>query len=439
VRSLALAAVLVAGISRAAAAADPEERITLEDAVERAVLHGPSVEVAGGIPRVAEAERVAARAVLPEGLELDAGAATDLAGTGELRVDAALSVDLGGVARRARRVAVAAAALGAARAEASHLAVDVAAHAARAWVVLLHAERRAAVAADRVAAARTLGAAVERRLAHGDVSELERLEAALELAGAESEAALADAEVVGAAETLSALTGAAGTALRAAAPAAAPGAPFAKSVTELRVEALAAEALAKRADLQALRHAAEAAGARARLARSGAEPWPRLGVGVALDRLVLEPSAFRGDAALAASLGGAVDTGVLVGVKLVFPLAAGAPGRDAEVALAEARLLSARAALLGASIEAEVRAAYARAVAGERAAAAMATAGDAAARALALLTKAYDAGEIGVLELLAAKDRVFATRARAADAEAARLTTRIDLAAATGSTLREER
>jgi outer membrane protein TolC len=423
-----VSSVLAAGRARA------EESLPLDAAVREALAAGPAAAAARAAPRVAAAERAAAALAFPDGLELSLGGASDVLTSrdGEYALDAAIAADLGAPFRRGRRVAAADALVASARAEADRALLEHAARAARAWVALLRADRLRTIARERAAATAALASAVDARFAKGDASELEQLEAALDVARTAAQGALADGAVAAAAEELAALLGrTSGAELRAGPAPAVPALPA-------DADALLAAAVAARPDLAAIARAADAARARARLARSGAVPWPRLELGVSATRSVLEPTAFAGDPVLAGDLGTARDTGVLLGVRLAVPLAwTGGPGNAARLALAEAALADARLAAATRAARAEIAAAFARAAASERAAASLSTAESAATRALDLLGKAYSGGEVGVIDLLVAKDRVFATRESLAAAEAERLGARIDLALALGRTFPE--
>jgi outer membrane protein, heavy metal efflux system len=361
---LALVAAATVGAARA------EEPLTLGVAVERALARNADV-------RAAEAEAGAARARL-EGASVLLAANPELSGaagsrdgdagrTVEYEVALSQRVELGG--QRDARIAAARAALGAAEARVAATRTRVAADVRELLGSAAAASLRAEIAAEAQQLADQAANAAEKRFQAGDVARLEVNSARLERGRATRTALEADQERLAAVAELELVLG--------AEPGTSPEIAFRlegeRPATERSLEELVREALASRRDVAAARLDVAAAAAEASLATRSVVPTPALGVSIAREE---RASVVRGT------------------LSIELPLFARNQG---ERGVASARVQQARVAL--AALERRAAQEVRLALEGVRAARRMLDAFDPGATAalaenLALVTKAYEAGQV---------------------------------------------
>jgi cobalt-zinc-cadmium efflux system outer membrane protein len=403
-RELAVLSVLATGATAGGARAG--EPLTLGGAVERALARSAEVNAAAAEVRAAEGRLEGASALLAANPELS-GAAGSRRGPAERSAEweVALSqrLEIGG--QRGARVAAARAALAAAEARLGAARARVAAEVREALGRAAAARLRADVAAEARRLAEQAASAAERRFQAGDVARIEVNGARVERGRAARAAIQADEERRAALADLELALG--------AEPGASPEVAFTLeregSGAEPDPDELVRAALATRLDLAAARLDVAAAEAEARLAARSAVPSPALGVSVAREE------------------GADVVLGTL---SIELPVFA---RNRAERAGASARLDAARGAL--ASLErraaGEVRLALERVRAARRMLDTLDPATVAAlAEDVALVTKAYEAGQIELVrQQLLRREALEARRERIDALEALdRAEARLDLA-----------
>lgn len=362
-------AALVACDARAAGA---DGALTLPVAVERALAQNADVRAAEAEVRAARARLDGAAAPMAYNPELSGAAGArdgDAGRTAEYEVALSQRIELGG--QRGARVAAARAALGAAEARLaaarSRIATEVRELLGRAAAAALRVE----VAAEAERLAGDAARAAEERFRAGDAARIEVSGARVERGRATRAAVQAEQERLAALAELELVLG--------AEPGAAGGIAFGlegpgtASAADADADALVREALAARRDLAAARLDVEAATAEERLAGRAAVPTPALGVSVAREE----------------------GADVVLGT-LSFELPLFQRNR-AERGAASARAQQARIAL--AALERRAAQEVRRAIEGVRAARRSLDAFDpettaALAENLALVTRAYQAGEL---------------------------------------------
>ena len=360
-------AALVACDARAAGA---DGALTLPVAVERALAQNADVRAAEAEVRAARARLDGAAAPMAYNPELSGAAGArdgDAGRTAEYEVALSQRIELGG--QRGARVAAARAALGAAEARLaaarSRIATEVRELLGRAAAAALRVE----VAAEAERLAGDAARAAEERFRAGDAARIEVSGARVERGRATRAAVQAEQERLAALAELELVLG--------AEPGAAGGIAFGLegpgTASAADADALVREALALRRDLAAARLDVEAATAEERLAGRAAVPTPALGVSVAREE----------------------GADVVLGT-LSFELPLFQRNR-AERGAASARAQQARIAL--AALERRAAPEVRRAIEGVRAARRSLDAFDpettaALAENLALVTRAYQAGEL---------------------------------------------
>lgn len=388
-RELLVVAALALGGAGGARAAEP---LTLPGAVAQALARSVEVQSAAAEVRAAEARLAGASAPLASNPELSGGVGArrgDAGRTAEYEVALAQRIEVGG--QRGARVAAARAALAAARARLAAARAEVAAEARTLLGRAVAAGLRAELATEARRLAEDAARAAERRFEAGDVARVEVNGARID-AGRAARAAL-EAEEARAATLVEVEL------LLALEPGAAPALAFELggegAAAELALEPLVAEALASRGDLVAARREVDAAEAEARAAARAVIPSPELGLSLAREE----------------------GADVVMGT-VAFELPVFARGR-AERGAASARVDQARLALAAQErrVAQEVRLAAARV----RAARAVVAAFDAAtvaalAENLALVTRAYEAGQLDFVRYQLLRRETLEARADRVDA-----------------------
>jgi outer membrane protein, heavy metal efflux system len=270
-----MALALVAGAGGTARAGEP---LTLATAVERALAQNADVRGAEAEVRAAKARLDGASVLLAANPELSGGAGTrerEASRTPQWELSVSQRVELGG--QRGARVAAARAALGAADARLgatrARIAAEVRELLGRAAALRLRAE----VAAEAQRLAEAGASAAEKRFRAGDVARIEVNSARLERGRATRAALEAEQDRLAAeAELELVLAVDAGTL-----PEIAFGLEGERRALEPSLDELVREALASRRDVVAARLDVSAAEAEASLAARAAVPTPALGVSIA--------------------------------------------------------------------------------------------------------------------------------------------------------------
>ena len=362
-----VALALVAGSVGTARAGEP---LTLAAAVDRALGQNADVLAAQEEVRAARARLEGASVLLGSNPEVSGAAGSrdgERGRTAEWEIAVSQRIEIAG--QRGARVAAARAALGAAEGRLAATRARIAAEIRELLGRCAAARLRAEVAADAQRLAAEAANAAERRFQAGDVARIEVKGARLERGRATRAALEAEQERIAALAELELVLGAEPRSV----PEIAFGLEGETRATERTVEELVAEALASRRDVVAARLDVEAAVAEQTLAARSVVPSPALGVSIAREE--------RAD--------------IVLGT-LSFELPAFAR-KQAERGIASARIQQARIALAALERRAaqEVRLAAERAGAARRILDAFdpetttALAAD-----LALVTKAYEAGQI---------------------------------------------
>jgi outer membrane protein, heavy metal efflux system len=355
-----------AGIARAG------EPLTLAAAVERALAQNADVRAADAEVRAAKARLEGASALLAANPELSGAAGSrdgDAGRTAEWEAALSQRIEVGG--QRGARMAAARAGVGAAEARLAATRARVAAEVRELLGREAGARLRAEVASEAQRLADDAASAAEKRFRAGDVARFEVNGARVERGRATRAAIEAEQERIAALAELELVIG--------LEPGAAQEIAFAFALegesrgAEPTLEALVQEALSSRSDLAAARLDAEAAVAEDRLATRSAVPTPALGIKLARDE---------------------GDNIVLGTLSFELPVFA---RNQAERGVASARVQQARIALaaLERRVAQEVRLAAERVRAARRVLDAFDPETTAAlAENLALVTKAYEAGQI---------------------------------------------
>ncbi|HZS41471.1 MAG TPA: TolC family protein [Polyangia bacterium] len=398
------------------------EPLTRGEAVNRALARNPELAAARARIGASEAEVVGAARLLRANPTVEGEYGDDRAfgDHGEYRAGVALSQELELGGQRGLRRAAAGARLDEARARVRAFELGVARDAADAWLALWRAERMRALAAQTVELDAGLARIAEARFAAGDISEVERNVVALDVARAQADAQAAEGEHrraqaqlarIIASDAGDALEGA-GDALEAAGEPPAP---------------IAVEAPAKfvGAGVRAAERAHEAARGELRLQRRELVPSPTVTFGWQREQLFVESTA-------PPPLRLAHQADVLVG-RLSLPLPIW-DRRQAEVRAAQAAVDETRAERSAAELSQRADVAMARAsLDGARKSAELYRAAlPRAERNLELLGRAYQAGQISLAELIAAKDRALAVRRETVETQVAYARAYHELMRATG-------
>jgi cobalt-zinc-cadmium efflux system outer membrane protein len=367
-RAAAALALVAMGVGVGAARA--EEPLTLAAAVERALTQSADVRAAEAEVHAARARLRGASALLASNPEV-AGAAGSRDGesgrTAEWELAVSQRIEIAG--QRGARVAAARAALGAAEARHAATRTRVAAELRELLGRVAAARQRAGIAAEAQRLADDAASAAEKRFRAGDVPRIEVNGAQVERGRAARAALEAEQERVAAQAELEIVLG--------VEPGSAPPIAFAlerdDGGPERSVEELVSEALSSRRDVAAARLDVEAAVAEEKVATRAVVPTPALGVSIGREE--------RADI-------------VLGTLSFELPVFA---RNQAERGVASARVQQARVALAALERRAsqEVRVAAERVRAARRVLAAFDPSIVAAvAENLALVTKAYEAGQI---------------------------------------------
>ncbi len=364
----------IAGLCAATAAG--AEPLTSERAVELALERNPELAAVAADARAAGARLSGAELLLHSNPELSAGAGPRRNGAArstDLEVSLSQRVEVFG--QRGARIDVAQAERDAAEKRLAARRVAVAAEVRSAFARVLAADRLVALAREEIAVAREAVRAVERRLELGGTSQLEVNAARVEAGRAARAVAVATRRVSAARAELRTLLGSdAGTPFEVAGEL-----PRPSGVGALDADALGKRALEARADLVAARRELDAAEAEQRVAAREALPVPAIGARYSREE------------------GADIVLGTLTfDVPLFNRNPAGRGVASARVARAQAELAAAerriRADVLVAIARLETARDAAQAFEGEALASAEAN--------VSLATRAYEAGKIGLAELL---------------------------------------
>jgi cobalt-zinc-cadmium efflux system outer membrane protein len=339
-----------------------------------------------------------------------------------LGIELSQEFEIGG--QGGRRTTLAELALSSAREEFEALQRRYLADVTVAFWILVHAEERLEIAAEIVALNQEFLSASERRLAAGDIAEVERNLISFDEALARSDQSAARAAFGEAQAELQRLLGRAGTEPIEAI-GSLPEGPRAGDPLE--------HAEADRLDLEVARIAVEMGGAEVDLLRSETTPDLELSLGWERDVAAVGPDDFLGDADLAQSLGGFRDRGDTFSLGLSFPIPLFNNNRGGiEAAAASEREAGLRVSVLEDAIQAEINSARAHIrSAGERLEL-FAGGLPEIERNLGLLGVAFRSGYIGAAELLTARDGFVRAQLDYLDARLDYATARVALARALG-------
>jgi cobalt-zinc-cadmium efflux system outer membrane protein len=410
-RAMRCAFPLLFALAPAIAIAEP---ITRAAAVNEAL--GRSVELRAARARVgvSEADVVRAARLLRVNPVVEGEYGDDLAfgHHGEYRAGVSLSQEIELAGQRGLRRAAAGARLDEAHARVRDLELRVARDAADAWLAMWRADKLRALAAQTVELDAGLARVAASRRAVGDISEVEQNVVDLDVMRAQADALAADVESRRARAQLARLIGRPGGELSA----------VEESLPPALADTPPANGGERRADLAAARRAEDAAAVDVRLRGRELAPSPTVSFGYGRERLFVE----------GAGLTLAHEANLLVG-RLSLPLPLW-DRQQAEVRAAAAALDGARADREGVErqIAAELEIARAAVDGTQRALALYRAALPRADRNLELLGRAYQAGQIALPELLAARDRALAVRRESVEAQASYARAYHDLMRASG-------
>lgn len=385
-----------------AAALGQPAALTRDDAVAEALAHNPELVTARARLGLAEADVLKARRILISNPRVQADYGSDrlLDNEGELRASVTLSQEVEIAGQRGLRRQWAGLRKDEVEARLRDLELAVARDAADAWYALWRTERLQGLARSTLEVSRALDRGAASRFAVGDISLLERNVVALDVARAEAAVAMAEADVVRARAELGRLLGR----------------PIAAAITiaeepgslldATAVEQLLEGALDRRADLQASSLAEHAAAAELRLRHRERVPNPTFSLAYNQElffvsgRVAGIPAPVRLDH---------TSNILLVRLSLSLPVW---DRQQAEIRAARATRSTAEAALRAAEqrARAEIEGARAAVAAAERALAIYQKALPRAEENLTGVQRAYGVGQVGLVELLAAKDRAFLTQ-----------------------------
>jgi cobalt-zinc-cadmium efflux system outer membrane protein len=384
--------------------------LSRDDAVNEALLHNPELATARARLGLVEADVLKARRLVVSNPRLQADYGSDrlLDNEGELRASVTLSQEVEIAGQRGLRRQWAGLRKDEAEMRLRDLELAVARDAADAWYAAWRTERLRGLARSTLEVSRALDRGAASRFAAGDISLVERNIVALDVARAEAAVAVAEADAVRARAELGRLLGRPGPA--SVTIAAEPGGLLTAAV----VEQLLDGALDRRADLQAASLAEHAAAAELRLRHRERVPNPTFSLAYNQElffvsgRVTGIPAPVRLDH---------TSNILLVRLALSLPLW---DRQQAEIRAARATRSTAEAALRATEqrARAELESARAAVVAAERALAIYQEALPRAEQNLAELEGAYGAGQVGLVELLAAKDRAFLTQREYIEARA---------------------
>lgn len=273
VRKLLVAATLL--LSSLGAAQDGA-RLPRAEALREALSRNPELRAERARLGVEEAQLVRASQLLPSNPELQARLGTDrpFKNTGEQLMEVQLQQEVEIAGQRGLRKTEAETRLRAAQARVRALETRIAQEASGAWYRLWRAEQQRTLAREALELARALDTAAESRFQAGDIPELERNVAAVDLARAERATATLEAEHARARLDLARLLGRTDTQ---APDIASEEEPLPELPAET-LEALQAQAREHRADLAAAKHTEAAAEARVQLRSRERIPNPTLSV-----------------------------------------------------------------------------------------------------------------------------------------------------------------
>jgi cobalt-zinc-cadmium efflux system outer membrane protein len=385
-RKLLVAAALL--LSSLGAAQDGT-RLPRAEALREALRHNAELRAERERLGVEEAELVRAGQLLPSNPQLGARLGTDgpFKNSGERLLEVELQQELEVAGQRGLRKTEAETRLRAARARVQALETRIAQEASGAWYRLWRAERQRALAGEALELARALDSAAESRFQAGDIPELERNVAAVDLTRAERATATLEAERARARLDLARVLGRTG--------ARAPDIELEEGpLPELPSETLdALQALARehRADLAAAKYTEDAAETRVRLRARERIPNPTLSVGY--EREAQRIGALQD-----------VDQHLFAGLSIPLPFW---NRGQAELKAARAERGAAQVEREAAErqVDTEVASALAEVQQARKAVEALAGTLPRVKRNLELVRRAFEAGQLDLLSLLNARDR----------------------------------
>lgn len=400
--------------------------IGLRDAIATALRQGPEVAAASARVEAARAELVGARLRFPGNPELSLDAAGDslFADEGESSRGVALSQEFWAPGQRPARVSAAAGRLRALELELDWARRSVAADVASAYVRLGAARRKQAAVEALAEVLERIRSVAGRGEDAGRMSSFERNRVIIESATAQGEVAAARSEVAAATGALSMLLGET-----------VPADVILTAPEPVPDDVLARAASAdptKRADVLASAAAFDAAEAGVLVQRAERRPRARVLVGWGRDRTVFEGDAFSG-LPIPSDAVRLDDTGSEARVEVSFALPvfdrnqAGIAGAIAERALAAAERSRAQQHAVA---ERDVLTSRASSLAS--AWAGLGEAREAIARNLEVLDRAWEAGALGLSEVLLERERLLRSRLMVEDVHAELLDTRLRLLALWG-------
>lgn len=370
-------------------AAQERRPLPRAEALREAMRHNAELRAERERLGVEEAELVRAGQLLPSNPQLGAQLGTDgpFKNSGERRLEVQLQQEFEIAGQRGLRKDEARTRLRAAQARVQALETRIAQDVSGAWYRLWRAERQQALAEEALELARALDTAAESRFQAGDIPELERNVAAVDLARAERATATQEAERARARLELARLLG--------RGDAEAPElvldeGPLPELPAET-LEALKAFARENRSDLEAAKHTEEAAETRERLRARERIPNPTLSV--TYERETQRIGTLQD-----------VDEHLLAGVSIPLPFW---NRGQAELRAARAERGTARVEREAAErrVDTEVAAALVEARQARRAVEALAGTLPRVKRNLELVRLAFEAGQLDLLSLLNARDR----------------------------------
>lgn len=372
------------------------EALTIDEVLRLAEERSPTVRAAGGRVTAAAGRRTTASALLPNP-EIEVALETDALTTreGESTLDVTLQQELLVFGQRGLRLDVADAELAAARLDAEAARLQARTTAAAAFYELMYEERRVVATRAVVEQAEKLAEAGERRLAAGDIAEVDATLLLADRADARAEAEEV-AIAVRAAQTRLAL------AIGATDPSSLTTAGDFPSAAEPPDATMLIERAAQRPDVRALVQDAKAREREVALARRERLPVPVLALGFLRERAGFHAENFAPGVVVEE-----FETDYFLGVRLSFALPVFQTGRGA-VDEARGRRIEAEARRdeIRLRAAAEVVEARARVESSRRKVAEYAAIEERLAAALALYEKALTAGQLDLATYLAARDRV---------------------------------
>lgn len=381
----------------AIAAAEPTP-IAKDQAVSEALAHNGELRAAREALGAFEAEVVRAKLLFPRNPEVEVTYGSDALsdGNGRRKLETELSQEIPLLGKRRVGVERTEIRLSEGKARVAGLALVVVRDAADAWSDLWRAQHLEALAGEALELNQSLFRAAERRFQAGDIPELERNLVELDVARARAGAAEARSSVARSAARLTRLMGRTTGVIVAAAGEPMPASPAGD------LGALVARAAERRPELEAARLAEAGFDSELDLRRREIVPNPTVGV-------ALEHEPARASEA----------SRTLLFARVSFPIPVW-DRKQAEIRAAESGrgVAAASRYAVERQVAAEVASAHAALAAARSSLEAFTGAVPKVERNLALLEKAYASGQVSLPELLAAKDRAFATRREIVEAQA---------------------